>query len=591
MSLNYNNKFKDRNPLDTIKIIQNFFNSKGFELKTVVLEQENSGTWTSRIELHYNGKMMFGQNGKGVTKEYCLASGYGELYERYCNKIFCINNTPLMNKILDKNKALKGYYFHPKEKRISFKELFNTSAIGTLFEDVYNKKNDLENYFNTIYNQRFIGVPFKNVYNENDIIYADPRIVSYLTSSTGMAAGNTFYEAYIQAMSEFYEHVVKRRLYAEEKDEYYYIDLNSIKNSTIQEIIKNIQKENDLYIFDLSYNFNVPVLMSVIVTKKTHAITINMGSAPVLDIAIERILTELYQGHKSFELIRKEGQFPSLSLDTDFKLNNYLWEGTLSAIPFFPEFIIKKMKKVSNFNTSIFLQGDYNNFDLYKYLKIINNNNNFNIYYLNTSKCEEMYSIKLFETNSSFNMMHFELVNEINDVGNMLNWSIDLYNFVNNYLNYQEFALDKLVNLFNRLYNFSDKERVFLIHLLFDNWFLWTASNSIITYRMITLCKQIINDKKLFYTIQKFLEYFSSNPFVYEEINKYSTLTRYFNSLDKYKLDDIILILNFLKIDCTIEDIKNLKNDEYWIKKIIFADINHYFDGYYDNYIEILADY
>jgi len=38
----------------------------------------------------------------------------------------------------------------------------------------------------------------------------------------------------------------------------------------------------------------MPVLMSVLVNDKEQNITINFGSFPVIDIALERIITELY---------------------------------------------------------------------------------------------------------------------------------------------------------------------------------------------------------------------------------------------------------------------------------------------------------
>jgi ribosomal protein S12 methylthiotransferase accessory factor YcaO len=44
----------------------------------------------------------------------------------------------------------------------------------------------------------------------------------------------------------------------------------------------------------MSYNFNVPVLMSLAVNKTTHAISVNLGASPIFDIACERIITELY---------------------------------------------------------------------------------------------------------------------------------------------------------------------------------------------------------------------------------------------------------------------------------------------------------
>jgi hypothetical protein len=48
-----------------------------------------------------------------------------------------------------------------------------------------------------VFHNKYIGVPFINVYDESKILYLDPRIVNYVTGSSGMAAGNNFYEAYV----------------------------------------------------------------------------------------------------------------------------------------------------------------------------------------------------------------------------------------------------------------------------------------------------------------------------------------------------------------------------------------------------------
>jgi hypothetical protein len=46
-----------------------------------------------------------------------------------------------------------------------------------------------------------------------------------------------------------------------------------------------------------------------------------------------------------------------------------------------------------------------------------------------------------------------------------------------------------------------------------------------------------------------------------------------------------------LGIEYTIEDITNLNNSEYLVKKIIFADLNKYLEGYYDDLIILLSNY
>jgi len=52
-----------------------------------------------------------------------------------------------------------------------------------------------------------------------------------------MAAGNTFYEAFNQAMSEIYEHYITGHYMTDIQDKYYSIDLDCIENPELKKII------------------------------------------------------------------------------------------------------------------------------------------------------------------------------------------------------------------------------------------------------------------------------------------------------------------------------------------------------------------
>jgi hypothetical protein len=82
------NSYKERNPLKTIEIIYNFFaNNKNFNIKIAqnVYNTESKTYWCA-IELYYKNQIYLCSNGKGTTEELCLASGFGELFERFCSQ-------------------------------------------------------------------------------------------------------------------------------------------------------------------------------------------------------------------------------------------------------------------------------------------------------------------------------------------------------------------------------------------------------------------------------------------------------------------------------------------------------------------------
>ena len=74
-------KHKDALPEDTIRRIQNIFRELDINPSISVL-QNAGGIYSAIMEDKANGWHV---NGKGTTKEYCLASAYGEFMERLQN--------------------------------------------------------------------------------------------------------------------------------------------------------------------------------------------------------------------------------------------------------------------------------------------------------------------------------------------------------------------------------------------------------------------------------------------------------------------------------------------------------------------------
>ena len=123
MQHSFNDKFKERTPQETINIIKSFFLEKGFNVCTVFCaKSEESQTWSTRVHLMNNDIIVLGANGKGIEKIFALASGYAELYERYCNKMFYINNPFVFDRVINNNYLKYGYYLDPYEQIISFEK-------------------------------------------------------------------------------------------------------------------------------------------------------------------------------------------------------------------------------------------------------------------------------------------------------------------------------------------------------------------------------------------------------------------------------------------------------------------------------------
>ena len=71
----FETKYKDKKPEETIKIITDFFESRGYELYYRYHRNDNLSVISCGIELKLQGQDIMHSNGKGLDELYCLASG------------------------------------------------------------------------------------------------------------------------------------------------------------------------------------------------------------------------------------------------------------------------------------------------------------------------------------------------------------------------------------------------------------------------------------------------------------------------------------------------------------------------------------
>lgn len=593
MKLTLEQKYKERKPNETINIIENFFNKQKCNIKVETLQQNDSLTWSSHLELYFNNYKILTSNGKGTNKEYCLASGYAELYERFCNKVYSLSNIFINNKIMNLSYEHNKFYFCPEEKEISFLDSFDSEIGKNYLKYMQDTPSDLEEFFKILFNNKFIGVPYQNI-NSDKKIYIDPRFVLLLNNSSGMAAGNNFYEAFNQGMCEIYEHYVHGRHALLSFDKYYYINLSSIKNENLQQIIRAISKNNKLYIIDLSYNFNLPVLMSLVVNKHTHAISINFGSSIILDIAIERVLTELYQGISKYEEMKPFGQIPSIGYD--FKLLESYWPSCSMTRPIFYEHILTHLQQRDNFNQDIFLTGEYSNQDIYNYILEINKNINFDVYYRNCSLDKDMYAINIFVKNIPFLLDNYSFAKNIKDKSYNLIFLLETYNLIKEYLESDNLDVNLLLNLLEKNNILCDYVNRYYINLITCRKNQFTLGlNFASTQNTLELIDKVINKEGMFMqeSSADIFAFVKDNANVfYDSLIHYFILKRYLNQVDKYSTENLLDIFNFLRLKISNDDIIQCVNQDkkYWIEKIFFIDLLKIKSNYFDDYFNMMIN-
>lgn len=296
------NKYKDSLPQETIAKAQEILSLLGIEYNETI-HNPIEGLYSVRLNFP---SIDWGVNGKGTTKDFCRASAYGEALERIQNLHFPDYLTTLVERRQDVN---FGFHYFPDEQRRKIK-------ISNIQEDLLN---DMKNSFfqsDGIYpsdkelidvwkkwndDEKFSFVPFYSIKSQSfqELPY---EVVQRLCRSNGMASGNTLEEALCQALSEVLERhvqetIIRKRLTPPE------ISVEYIKRVSpdLLEIIDRIENNGGykVLILDGSLGIGLPVVCIVLIDKENQLYKIKFGSHPIFTIALERCLTELYQGFNS----------------------------------------------------------------------------------------------------------------------------------------------------------------------------------------------------------------------------------------------------------------------------------------------------
>lgn len=567
--MNYDTKFKDRNPQKTIIIIKNYFENNGY----IIQEEE----FTTEIDTFYTGIKLFFQNhlilftlGKGTTLLYAKASGYGELYERYCNNFHIFSKNYFFNmKFIPEALKQRKYVFDKNEKIVTFEEQFSNIYFQNFKNAIEISENQLKTYLNFYCNNVFYGVPFKHAFfSDKETLYLDPRILYMLTTSTGMCAGNSFEEAFNQGLSELYEHHVIGTLFDVEFSEYYALNLDNLElPETLTHIIENIQINNDIYIIDCSYNYNLPVLLLISINKFTKSVNYNIGSHPNFYICLERVFTELYQGKFSYNQIKINGIMPSKNKPYDFyqTQSNSISDERLSI----PEFIINNLKHNYLPNNKIFLFQDIDNIGILNYNKNLCKFLNIDIYYWNCSKTQDIYALKIFSSNLS-GLDNFENFKKIPFFIKDYIFKSSFYkkNFIYNLFNNEQFKIN--IDDFNQIklsMSLDSLEQQLLSKLdMNDNHYLFYSKFNLINY--ILNCKTLIDNENIYKKLNLNEQYL--NLLNIENIKSLLIQHRYL--LLNYSSIDINNIIKFLNINNDLKLI-NINDFQIIILKLFFEPI------------------
>lgn len=572
--------FKDRNPNDTINIIKQFFYDRGYEIKFNYVSSP-IGVESCHLKLFKDDIYIMKSNGKGMDKNYALASGLGELYERFCGKHDQYLIKHIQFYLGEESFSKNGYYYYSNEKIVD--DIKNLNIPNNLLQHYSsflntNDINIIDKYLKFIANNNLVEVPYINAFDENEKIYLNLPILYHLTGSNGLAAGNTFYEAFNEGSSELIERFCLNK-FCQLTDKYYSIDINSIKNKKLKTMLKNIENDNNkVILLDLSYTYDLPVIGLITLNKINLNTTIVFGCFPIFDIALERCITETYQ---------------NISLYTSFNTNlkscyNYNYNNNkpqfleqMVSTPqqqIFPYEIFNNISTKKSFNKNGFMPlKNYTNKEIYDWILRKLKEKNISIFYRDTSLTDTMKAIHLYSYEMSDATDFHDVINNNCIVNVMIEGFNDLTDYYNNYNNYLNFKDDdSLINILNFYYKKASNydydvltqqlghQIIFLPTVIpFDNYYFLSILLKIYENGVLNLSESDLN---YIYSLSNLKEF---TP-IKNDIIIYTTLIKFIR--DNIEIGQIQNIFNIYELDINIEkEIENINNNNlYFLKKTFF---------------------
>lgn len=302
--------FKDDSPAATVEKIINILHQHG--IKPVEHWGDTCVPYCFYLSVRIDGTN-FSVNGKGLTKEFARASGYGELMERLQ---LGLAKAPAMQK--DGTYSFDTDRFPPvpistllSQHTPVFEAVARQSNTPISAEAMLRQFADGDGQIPCVSCYDLTSgqtVPFPN----------DLRLKIY--GSNGSAAGNTYEEAIVQALSEIVE---RHNQYVTLQQQLTLPDVPEerlAKCAVAYRIINHLRQHNfRVLIKDCSLGEKFPVICAVIIDRSTGKYHAHFGAYPIFEIALERSLTESFQGHsirtiaEFDDFLYSDGEVQSLS--------------------------------------------------------------------------------------------------------------------------------------------------------------------------------------------------------------------------------------------------------------------------------------
>ena len=278
---------KDANPIDTIQRIQGILDSIGFKESDRNVLWNSFGDGSYSCLLTFNTYPVLKSNGKGLTKELSLASAYGEYMERFqshCQHFY----------------FSRIGFFDTSEPLLTHGSKVSTTQLHSKIPEIMK----LYTHIDSELPDELECIKFADIF-ANEEVMVPYELLLYTISTNGMCAGNTPEEALSQGISEIFERYIIALLTEGELDGL--PDIQKWKESIHEPKLKHLinliaEKEYNLVVKDATLGGIFPVIGIIVENKSGTKIGVSFGSDPDFEIALQRCITELFQGKTDLDV-------------------------------------------------------------------------------------------------------------------------------------------------------------------------------------------------------------------------------------------------------------------------------------------------
>lgn len=359
-------RYKEVAPEETVAKLKELLKKIGIEVEEKWSDESSVGTYSLRVAIKGTD---IGQNGKGMTKEFAMASSYAEFFERFQNNVFRFR--------MEKPTKELPFSNAPDEKHLTVEEAMqgNNSFFEYILQEngkAQTAKEEKIDYIKQILNEKsdlvekedYIYLPYYSVKNK-DIEYVPDRLFSYLYDTNGMCAGNSKEEALIEGLSEILERYAGTKM-VKEKVTLPEIPMDYIKKfPKVEKMVEKLNNNEEYYfrLVDCSFGGKYPVAGLYILEKNTGRFGFRLGAHPDYGIAMERCFTEAAQGRKDIYEYAETCIFDFYEGEKseDRNLTDYIFTH-FAAAPYQvigpkPKFEFTEMPDVSNLDNKTILRN------------------------------------------------------------------------------------------------------------------------------------------------------------------------------------------------------------------------------------------